>query len=99
MTWRFRAELWRHHGDAAWHFVTLPFAVADDIAELVDGRTARGFGSVRVHVRVGATAWDTSVFPDSKARSYVLPVKKSVRTAERLDDGSAVTVELDLAQP
>ena len=93
MTHAFDASLWRHDGDAAWYFVTLPFAVADDIEER-HGRTAGGFGSVRVRVRIGATEWSTSVFPDAKRKSYVLPVKAAVRKAEHLTDGSPVAVEL-----
>ena len=95
VTYRFESELWRHDGDAAWHFVTLPFDVADDIEER-HGRTAGGFGSVRVRVRVGATEWTTSLFPDSKRKSYVLPVKAAVRKAEHLADGTPVDVELNV---
>ena len=31
MDYRFRAELWVHTGEAAWHFVTLPVEIADEI--------------------------------------------------------------------
>lgn len=93
---RFTAHLWRSAGTTAWFFVTLPHDVADDIDELApDART--GFGSVRVNVTVGATTWATSVFPDTKAASYVLPVKAAVRRAEALDAGSTVAVRLTLA--
>lgn len=93
MTFDFDAVLWEHQGEAAWYFVTLPEEVADEIADLpVADR--RGFGSVRVEVTVGATTWRTSIFPDTKARSYVLPVKKAVRTSEGLDDGTELSVRL-----
>ncbi|MFA5885921.1 MAG: DUF1905 domain-containing protein [Acidimicrobiia bacterium] len=95
MTYEFDASLWRHDGDAAWFFVTLPFAVADDIEERY-GRAAAGFGSVRVRVRVGRTEWSTSLFPDAKRKSYLLPVKKAVRRAENLDDGSPVHIEIEV---
>lgn len=93
--YRFTAALWLHEGDAAWHFVTLPGDVSDDI----EARTAdvhRGFGSVRVRVTVGGTTWSTSVFPDTKREAYVLPVKKDVRRAEQLAGGDDVTFELEL---
>lgn len=91
----FTAELWRWKGDSAWHFVTLPFEVADEIEELMHGRT-NGFGSVKVSVTVGSTTWATSLFPDTKAESYLLPVKAQVRSREELAAGSAVTVHLTL---
>lgn len=93
MTHAFEAEVWRHDGDAAWYFVTLPFDVADDVEER-HGHAAGGFGSVRVRVRIGSTEWATSVFPDRKRKSYLLPVKAAVRRAEHLDDGSSVRVTL-----
>ncbi len=94
-TFEFTADLWRYTGEAAWYFVTLPHDVADDIDEIT-GDTRRGFGSVRVEVTVGSTTWRTSIFPDTKAASFVLPVKKAVRLAERLDDGSLVAARLVL---
>lgn len=91
----FTADLWRYTGQAAWYFVTLPHDVADDIDELTADHR-RGFGSVRVEVTVGATTWTTSIFPDTKSESFVLPVKKTVRVAEGLDEGEAVVVHLTL---
>jgi hypothetical protein len=90
---RFDAPLWLHSASGTWHFVTVPFAVADEI-EAVVGRSTRGFGSVRVRVTIGSSTWDTSVFPDSKAQSYVLPIKKAVRTAQGLEVGTVTFVEM-----
>jgi hypothetical protein len=85
----FMAPLWRHAGEAAWYFVTLPHDVADEI-DHVTSESRRGFGSVRVEVTVGATTWNTSIFPDTKSASFLLPVKKAIRLAEALEDGSPV---------
>lgn len=92
----FASTLWRHHGDAAWYFVTLPHGVADDIDELT-APTRRGFGSVRVEVTIGTSTWHTSLFPDSKASSYVLPVKRAIRDAEAIDDGDTIRARIELA--
>ena len=54
----------------------------------------RGFGSVKVAVRVGTSAWQTSVFPTQG--KWFLPIKKPVRLAEGLAEGQPVVVELDL---
>lgn len=95
MSYRFTASLWLYPGDAGWHFVTLPLDTAEEIAECA-GPVRRGFGSVRVSVTVGKTIWETSIFPDKKAASYVLPIKKQVRTAEHLEVGDDVAVTLEV---
>lgn len=90
---KFSAEVWEYDGPAAWFFVSLPHDVADDIDEAFAGRT-NGFGSVRVEVTIGGTRWSTSIFPDKKRGTYVLPVKKDVRRAEGLEAGSVAVVDL-----
>ena len=88
----FEAPLWRWQGEAAWHFVSLPEDVADEIEDSPVDR--RGFGSVRVRVQVGSTSWATSVFPDTTRGTYLLPVKKQVRDREGLAEGDVVSVTL-----
>jgi hypothetical protein len=94
-TYSFDATIWEHDGKGAWHFLDLPPAAADEIEHRY-GHRAAGFGSLRVEVTIGATTWRTSIFPDTKRETYVLPVKKPVRAAERLQDGSVATVHLDV---
>jgi hypothetical protein len=90
---RFAAPLWAHHGDGGWHYVTLPSDVADDVRDL-GGPRGPGFGSIRVTATVGASTWDTSVFPDKATGSFLLPVKKAVRLTNDLVPGDAVEVQL-----
>lgn len=93
--YRFEAELWEHEGEAPWHFVTLPEEIGDEIrARSDEGRKA--FGSVPVDVVIGKTRWSTSLFPDTKSQSYLLPVKKSVRSVEALTAGDVVGVAIEL---
>lgn len=91
----FSAPLWEWDGDAAWHFVTLPEELSDEIEHRTTGMR-RGFGSVKVRVTVGDTRWSTSLFPDTARGAYVLPIKKAVRTAESLHVGGLVAVTLAL---
>ena len=96
-TFDFTAELWLWDArdDASWVFATVPAEVGEEIADMAPPR--RGFGSVKVTVRVGGSEWRTSVFPDSTLGCYVLPVKKAVRRAEGLDVGDSAAFELDVA--
>jgi Domain of unknown function (DUF1905) len=40
--------------------------------------------------------WTTSIFPDSGSGTYVLPIKRPVRTAEALGVGDIATVTVEL---
>ena len=51
---------------------------------------------MRVEVRIGSSVWRTSVFPSADEDSYVLPVKKAVRSAEGLEEGDTCTVVVRL---
>ena len=92
VTYEFDAPLWRWSARTdSWFFVSVPPEISDEILD-VAGPVARGFGSLRVEVAVGATVWRTSIFPGESG--YALPIKKSVRTANDLDDGAVLHVRL-----
>ncbi len=95
MRFTFDAELWRYKHDNPWFFVTLPADDSQRIREETDG-LRKGFGSVRVEATIGTSTWRTSVFPDSKSRCFVLPVKKQVRRAEQIEDGDPCEVTVAL---
>ncbi|MFN8624279.1 MAG: DUF1905 domain-containing protein [Chloroflexota bacterium] len=91
-TYRFPAELWFHReAPGAWCFATLPVDAADEIRA---SHERRGFGSVRVRAVIGATEWETSVFPDRESESFLLPVKAAVRRAEQVDGGDSVQIAI-----
>ena len=93
--YEFSAEVWRWKGESAWHFITLP----DDISDEIEATThAAGFGSVRVEVRVGETTWRTSVFPSNEVKAYVLPIKKAVRLSEGCHEGVLTQVILNVVE-
>lgn len=91
----FSAALWEWESKTSWYFFSLPEPDADDIDERF-GRKAAGFGSIRVEVTIGTSTWRTSIFPSTSEKTYVLPVKKAIRTAEDLSPGSKTTVELTI---
>ncbi len=97
MTYDFEAVLWVWDARQAdtWTFVSLPTDIADEVDELT-APFSRGFGSVRVQVTVGGSVWRTSLFPSKAEGTYVLPIKKAVRRAERLATGDAARVRIEL---
>ena len=94
-TYRFTTALWLHSDmPGAWCFATLPLDVADEIRATSE---RQGFGSVRVRAAIGRRSGTTSVFPDRRSASYLLPVKAAVRRAEDVDGGDTVTVTITTA--
>ena len=96
MEWDFEAEVWLWKSDAAWHFLTVPEDVTDEIEDMPMNRG--GFGSVRVEVTIGSSTWETSIFPSKDVGSFILPLKKPVRVAEGLGVGDVCIVRLRIAE-
>jgi hypothetical protein len=94
--WAFIARLWLYPGMVGnWHFISLPKKDADAIQKAF-GTHRRGWGSLRVEARIGKTVWKTSIFPDKKSGTYLLPVKAEVRKREAIAAKDSVSVELEL---
>lgn len=93
-TYDFKAPLWRWQGKTSWFFITVPEPVSDEI-RLVDAGPFRvGFGALKVEATIGGTTWQTSIFPSTRHRAYLLPVKAAVRRAEKLAAGRETRVRL-----
>jgi hypothetical protein len=90
------AEVWVYPGEAGWHFVTLPDAVADELrVRFADEH--RAFGSLPVRATLGDSTWETSLFFDRKLDSYALPLKAAIRRREGVVEGQEVAVTLEPA--
>ena len=92
----FRAKVWICSGQGAWHFVTLPAKTARELKEDY-GHSRRGWGTIKVTASTGKTKWNTSVFPEKKSGSFVLPIKMEVRKAEKISAGKTIQVHLEIA--
>lgn len=89
----FEAEVWRYDSTkSSWFFVTLPVKTAEDIRFFFPLR--QGFGSIPVIVQIGASRWNTSIFPDKKSGSFILPLKASVRQAEEISEGKIIKAQV-----
>lgn len=94
-TYDMKAELWLYQGEAAWHFLTLPTKDAEIIKERFAGMK-RGWGSLPVTATIGTSSWKTSIFPDKKSGSYLLPVKADVRKKEHLETGELIRFSIEV---
>ena len=80
-------------GPAPWFFVAVPAEQSRDL-KAISGFVTYGWGVIPVHVWIGKTEWQTSLFP--KDDRYLVPIKASVRKAENLEEGDQVTVRLEI---
>ncbi|MCH7604898.1 DUF1905 domain-containing protein [Patescibacteria group bacterium] len=71
-----QGKVWLYSGMAGWHFVTLPRKQSKEIEDLYSGILKRGWRSLQVTVIIGTTSWNTSIFPDKKSGTYMLPPPK-----------------------
>ena len=89
----FTGRIWFWKGPAPWFFVTVPEDHSRDL-KAISSLVTYGWGVIPVHVRIGKTAYTTSLFP--KDGLYLVPIKASVRKAENLAEGDNVTLRLEV---
>ncbi len=93
-TYTVTATLFEYPGEMGnWYFLPLPKEVGGVIRETHKAKAA-GFGSIKVQVRLGSSVWETSIFPDRRAGSYLLPIKAKVRKENGLFAGDVVECEI-----
>lgn len=92
----FTAKLWQYNGKNPWCFVNLPRHFTEEIKSLTSGLPHKGFGTVKVKVTSGDISWTTSIFPDRKSNSYLLPIKKEVRNKLAISDGESLSITVEI---
>ncbi len=93
--YNFSAQVWLYSGAAAWHFVTVPKKISQEIKNNF-GALSGGWGALPVRVKIRQTHWQTSVFWDNKVSAYILPLKAKVRKQESIKAESSVKINLEL---
>ena len=89
----FSGKIWFWQGPAPWFFVTVPEEQSRDL-KAISTLVTYGWGVIPVHVRIGRSEWQTSLFP--KDGLYLVPIRASIRKAENLAEGDTVTVHLEV---
>jgi len=96
ISFEFENKVWLYNTEkGSWHFITLPVSLGKEIKDIF-GYTSKGWGSIPVDVSLGETPWKTSIFPNKKKNSYVLPLKAAVRKSENISDGDTIVVSITM---
>ena len=93
MEMEFAGELYYWRGPSPYHFITVPEEVCAGL-RAISAVVTYGWGMIPVKVRIGESAFETSLFP--KDGGYIVPIKDAVRRAEDLSVGDIVTLELGI---
>jgi hypothetical protein len=94
MLWlEFSGEIIYWRGPAPFFFVPIPEEESSQIKR-VSRIVTYGWGVIPVHVQIGKTQFQTSLFP--KEDRYLVPIKADVRKAEKIEEGDMVTIQLDV---
>ncbi|MCF7843534.1 DUF1905 domain-containing protein [Candidatus Gracilibacteria bacterium] len=92
--YKIKSKVWLYSGQTAWHFVGIPKKESEEIKKKC--KIKIGFGSVPVMVTLGKTKWKTSIFPDKRSGTYLLPIKAEVRKKENImsEDTVSLTIQI-----
>jgi Domain of unknown function (DUF1905) len=93
MQLEFSGKIWHWAGPAPFYFVTVP-AKQCRALKAASKFVTYGWGMIPVRAQIGETEWKTSLFP--KDDRYLVPLRVSVRKAERLEEGHKITVRLEI---
>ena len=93
MIFQVQGPIWYWRGPAPFYFVTVPETLAKEI-KAVESLVTYGWGMIPVSVRIGNTEFRTALWP--KDGLYIVPIRASVRRAERLEEGDTPTVQLQI---
>lgn len=93
MDFEFSGKIFFWKGPSPFFFVAVPEKESGDI-KAISNMVTYGWGVIPVHVRIGKTEFTTSLFP--KDGLYLVPIKVSVRKAEKLEEGDDVKIRLEI---
>jgi hypothetical protein len=87
--YEFKAEPWQYVGKGAWIFVSLPQKMSREIRKYFK-REEEGWGRLKATVQIGRSEWKTAIWFDTKANTYILPLKSEIRKKEDVIIGKSV---------
>lgn len=93
LKYEFSAKPWQYSSPGGWYFVSLPAELSREIRGTLRSEEG-GWGRLKATAKIGNSEWDTAIWYDTKAGTYLLPLKAAIRKKELLEAGINVTVVL-----
>lgn len=93
--YKLKAKVWLWQGQNPWHFINVDKKASDKIKKDFEA-FKKGWGSLPVKVSIKNTKWETSIFPDKRSGTYLLPLKASVRKSEEIIAGDTISFQIKI---
>jgi len=94
MTLEFASETIEWRGPAPFVFVPVPPELCEEI-RAVSARVTYGWGVIPASVTIGASIYQTSLFP--RNGGYLVPVKVAIQQAESVGVGQLVSARVEIS--
>jgi hypothetical protein len=89
--YQFKSEPWNHSLAGSWVFVSLPLKISKEIRTYLKNEEQR-WGRMKAKAQIGRSEWETAIWFDTKANTYILPLKSEIRKKENVVVGKKITV-------
>jgi len=81
--YEFTAKPWLYYPCSVCPFVALPIEMAKEIRDNLKF-LEEGWGRMKATAKIGNSEWDTSIWFDTKHKTYILPLKAEIRKKENI---------------
>ena len=89
--YEFSEKPWQHPSPGGWYFVSLPKEMAKEIRETLKSEE-EGWGRLKAEAKIGRSEWKTAIWFDTKANTYLLPLKAEIRKKESISTEKEIDV-------
>lgn len=93
--YKFEGKMWKEDVPGAWCFISLPKDISKEIRENLQWQE-EGWGRMKASVKIDKVEWETAIWFDTKADTYLLPVKAKIRKEAHLKFNETITIFISI---
>lgn len=95
MKYTFEAKIWRYNSTGGWHFVSMPLEMTAEIQSLYP-KEGKEWGRYPIAACIDDVMWQTSMWYDSKHKTFLIPLKADIRHQLHIREGDIVYITIKL---
>lgn len=91
--YEFSSSMWKDASPGGWYFVSLPINISKEIRSNLQWQE-EGWGRMKANVQIESLKWETAIWFDTKADTYLLPIKAAIRKKLNLEVNQQLKVAI-----